>query len=77
MSTEPNNLLEQALALPDTDRAALAASLFRSLDTEIDPDADELWDAEIKRRLDERRSGEVELIPWDQMLAKMKRPSNG
>ena len=77
MSTEPNNLLEQALALPDTDRAALAASLFRSLDTEIDPDADELWDAEIKRRLDEIRSGEVELIPWDQMLAKMKRPSNG
>lgn len=77
MNTESHNLLEQALALSDTDRAALAASLFRSLDTEIDPDADELWDAEIKRRLDEIKSGEVELVPWEQMLSKMNRRSNG
>jgi putative addiction module component (TIGR02574 family) len=77
MNTESHNLLEQALALPDTDRAALAASLFRSLDTEIDADADELWDNEIKRRLDEIRSGEVELVPWDQMLAKMNRLTDG
>jgi putative addiction module component (TIGR02574 family) len=77
MNTESHNLLEQALALPDTDRAAIAASLFRSLDSEIDSDADELWDEEIKRRLDEIKSGEVELIPWDQMLAKMKRRTNG
>ena len=77
MNTESHNLLEQALALPDTDRAALAASLFRSLDTEIDADADELWDNEIKRRLEEIRSGEVELVPWDQMLAKMNRLTDG
>jgi putative addiction module component (TIGR02574 family) len=77
MNTGSHNLLERALALPDTDRAALAASLFRSLDKEIDPDAEELWDAEIKRRLDEIKSGEVELIPWDQMLSKMKQSANG
>ena len=77
MNTESHNLLEQALALPDTDRAALAASLFRSLDTEIDADADELWDNEIKRRLEEIRSGEVELVPWDKMLAKMNRRTDG
>ncbi len=77
MNTESHNLLEQALALPDTDRAALAASLFRSLDTEIDADADELWDNEIKRRLEEIRSGEVKLVPWDQMLAKMNRRTDG
>ena len=76
MNTESHNLLEQALALPDTDRAALAASLIRSLDTEIDPDADELWDEEIKRRLGEIKSGEVELVPWEQMLAKMNHRSN-
>jgi putative addiction module component (TIGR02574 family) len=77
MNIESHNLLEQALALPDTDRAALAASLFRSLDTEIDKDADELWDNEIKRRLDEIRSGKVELVPWEQMLAKMNRGTDG
>ncbi|MDB2686328.1 addiction module protein [Mariniblastus sp.] len=77
MNTEPYDLLEQALALSDNDRASLAASLLRSLDTEIDPNADKLWDEEIKRRLDEIKSGEVELVSWDEMLSKMKRRANG
>lgn len=36
MSTESHNLLEQALALPESDRAAIAASLFHSLDAGFD-----------------------------------------
>jgi putative addiction module component (TIGR02574 family) len=77
MSTEPNSILQQALALPESDRAAIAASLFQSLDTEIDDNADELWDAEIKRRVAEIDNGTVELIPWDDVMAKMRRLRNG
>lgn len=77
MSTEPNNIFQQALALPESDRAAIAASLFQSLDTEIDDSADELWDAEIKRRVAEIDNGTVELIPWDDVMAKMRRLRNG
>ncbi len=77
MSTEPNNILQQALALSESDRAAIAASLFQSLDTEIDSDSDELWDAEIKRRIAEIDNGAVELIPFDDVLAKMRQLRNG
>ena len=77
MSTEPDNILQQALELPESDRAAIAASLFQSLDTEIDENADELWDAEIKRRIAEIDNGTVELIPWDDVMAKMRQIRNG
>ena len=76
MSIEPNNILQQALELPEGQRAAIAASLFQSLDTEIDENADELWDAEIKRRIAEIDNGTVELIPWDDVMAKMRKIRN-
>ena len=76
MSTESHNLLQKALSLPESDRAAIAASLFHSLDTEIDEDADQLWDAEIKRRLVEIDSGSVDLVPWDDVMAKMRQLRN-
>ena len=76
MSTESHNLLQQALSLPESDRAAIAASLFHSLDAEIDEDADQLWDAEIKRRLVEIDSGAVDLVPWDDVMAKMRQLRN-
>lgn len=49
MSTESHNLLEQALALSESDRAAIAASLIHSLDAGFDDDAKHLWDAEINK----------------------------
>jgi len=76
MSTEAHNLLQQALSLPESERAAIAASLFYSLDTEIDEDADQLWDAEIRRRLVEIDSGTVDLVPWDDVMAKMRQLRN-
>ena len=61
----------------ESDRAALAASLFHSLDTEIDDDAGEHWDAEIKRRLDEIDNGSVELISWAKVKEELSKIRNG
>lgn len=77
MSTESHNLLEQALALPESDRAAIAASLFHSLDAGSDDDAKHLWDAEIKRRIAEIDDGTVQLVPWEDVMAKMRQMRNG
>ena len=77
MSTASNQILRQALSLPEGDRAALAASLFQSLETEIDSDAGEHWDAEIKRRLDEIDNGSVELIPWANVKEELSKIRNG
>ena len=74
---EPNQILEQALTLPENQRAAIAASLLQSLDSESDPDSETHWNAEIKRRLDEIDNGTVELIPWSEVRSKLQKIRNG
>ncbi len=38
-----------------------------------DPEIDKLWAEEIDRRLDEVRSGKVQLIPGEQVMADLRR----
>jgi len=72
MDIDLQNLANQALALPDDQRAALAATLIGSLDSQIDEDAEESWKEEVAKRVAEIDRGEVELIPWEQVIAKLK-----
>jgi putative addiction module component (TIGR02574 family) len=72
MNIEANNLFDQALSLSDADRAALAASLIRSLESDSNPEAEHDWASEVKRRIAEIDNGDVELLPWDQVMAKLK-----
>ena len=77
MNTQSHDLLQSALALPESDRAEFAASLIRSLDTQPDEDADAAWAAEIQRRVESIDNGEVELIPWDDVMREMRDRKNG
>jgi len=46
MMPSPDDVLRQAMALPPSDRAALAGALIGSLDDEsVDDDAERLWAA--------------------------------
>jgi hypothetical protein len=49
------DILKEALALPSEERAALAASLLDSLDTDVDEDADAACAIEVNRRVTELR----------------------
>ena len=65
MSTTIEDLLHEALGLPDRDRAGLAARLIASLDDGFD-DADDVeaaWAAEIEERSAGVRRGEP-TIEW-------------
>lgn len=64
MSNTTTKLLEDALKLPEADRADLAACLFASLASE--PVLDEAWEAEIQRRLEKIDSGKAKLVPWEE-----------
>lgn len=64
MDATAKKLFEDALTLPDGERAELAASLIASLDRQVDEDARAAWDAEIARRLAGLDSGSVTPIPW-------------
>jgi putative addiction module component (TIGR02574 family) len=59
-------ILERALKLPESARAALAGSLIDSLEDEVDEDAEQAWNAEIARRLAELNSGSTTTVPWSQ-----------
>jgi putative addiction module component (TIGR02574 family) len=70
-------LLEDAMRLPDEQRAALAVALIESLDQSVDEDAEAAWSAEIARRLRQVESGDVKTIPWPQareMIVANERP---
>jgi putative addiction module component (TIGR02574 family) len=64
MNTSTKQLYDNALQLPDGERAELAAWLIESLDREVDDDVEAVWDAEIRRRIDELDSGAVTAVPW-------------
>lgn len=66
-------LFRRAADLSEEDRAALAGLLIESLESEADPNLDEAWAEEIRRRLAELDSGVVETIPWETVRANLIR----
>jgi putative addiction module component (TIGR02574 family) len=66
-----------AMKLYYDERSKLSEELWRSLhppgEDVCQEEIDVSWDAEIKRRIEEIDSGAVEMIPGDQVLAKMQR----
>ena len=64
MNAELNRLLQDALRLPPEARGALAVHLLDSLDTQLDPDVEHAWDAEITRRERELDSDKVAPMSW-------------
>jgi putative addiction module component len=53
--------------------AELALSLIESLDGPADPDVEEAWRLKIERRIGQIERGEVELIPGDEVFARLRR----
>ena len=66
MKESEERVIVQALRLPKTARAALVVRLLETLDTHVDAYAEEAWDEEIGRRLEEVDSGRVKLVPWSE-----------
>ena len=67
-----SELLEKALALSTSERGILIDHLIQSLDEgPADEGVDAAWDEEIKRRVDEIRSGKVEMISGEQVLREL------
>jgi putative addiction module component (TIGR02574 family) len=72
MKPEEESVIDQALQLPKTARAALAARLLDSLDTEVDAEAEEAWAVEIERRARRTLSGESKGTDWDVIQSRVE-----
>jgi putative addiction module component (TIGR02574 family) len=66
MSPEISDLLKRALALPVDERAALANTLFDSLEAP-DGTVQEAWDQEVARRIADLKSGKAVTVPWEEL----------
>jgi putative addiction module component (TIGR02574 family) len=70
MTPVTKQLLEKALKLTGSEREALAASLFESLERDQDGQDEDAaavqaeWNEEISKRISELDSGRVTPIPW-------------
>ena len=71
MERNLNDLFQQAVQLPECDRATLAGLLIETLDPVSEPDVETAWSEEIKRRVGEIDAVTVELIPWEVVRAEL------
>jgi putative addiction module component (TIGR02574 family) len=73
VSSPTNPLFEQALRLPEKERAELAHRLLESLEPEsVDEDYDSAWAQEIERRVAEIKDGTAPLLDLTQGLAQIR-----
>lgn len=64
-------ILNQLLSLPSAQRAQLAHRLLQSLEGE-DHDSERLWEEEIESRLDAYERGELQAVPGEEVLARLR-----
>jgi putative addiction module component (TIGR02574 family) len=65
-----DELLNEAISLPVELRAQLVDALLRSLNP-AQAEIDGLWAAEAERRIDEIDAGQAELIPGEEVFARL------
>lgn len=66
MASRAENLLREALELPDSERAEIAGALIDSLDPAAEAEVEQAWRAEVARRVADLDAGNVQAVPWDE-----------
>jgi putative addiction module component (TIGR02574 family) len=73
MPERTTQILEEALQLPPTERAAIIEQLVSSLHRP-DPRIDALWAQEAKERIAAFESGQMEAFPAEDVFAELEQP---
>ncbi len=66
MILEVSDLLRRAMALPADERAALANTLFDSLEA-TDESVQEAWEREVARRIADLKAAKAVTVPWEEL----------
>ncbi len=70
---EAQDIFNQALALPESKRAALAHFLLISLEPEeYDPASEAAWNEEIAARSEALERGEIQAHDWRESMARIR-----
>jgi len=71
MNGRVDDLLHEALVLPDDQRSALVVALLDSLEGSADPSISEAWRDEVRRRRKALRDGAVQAVPWSEAKGRL------
>jgi putative addiction module component (TIGR02574 family) len=71
MSLSASEFFEAGMSLPPSVRKDVALRLLESIEVADQESIDEAWTAEISSRIDDIRSGKVETIPHEVVLARL------
>jgi len=69
VNDKARQLLEEAIKLPERDRAQLVGELLETLDSAAEVEA--AWTVELQRRLEEIRAGRGETLDWADARAEL------
>lgn len=72
-----DNVLAEAMKLPEADRLELAERLYASVEGPSDPDAEQAWAAEIERRIRTIDSGQWQFMSREEARRRIVRDDDG
>ncbi len=72
MSTVSDKVMDEVLSLPADARMSLVEKLLASLNLPTQPEIDRVWAEEAELRVAQIDRGEVELIPGEEVFAKLR-----
>lgn len=72
MSTLLERIREEAKQLSDDERCILGAELLEPAGEADAAAIEQAWDEEILRRVEEIKSGKVQMIPFDEVMADLR-----
>lgn len=73
MSVVADKVFDEALSLPVDARVNLVKKLLVSLNLPTQAEIDRLWAEEAERRVSEIDKSEVELVPGEEVFAKIRK----
>jgi len=81
MTRHAETVLQQALTLPEEERAKIAGALLESLEPVPEADVETAWRQEVAARMAVLEAGEVKTTPWeeirDRLLARLSERRQG
>ncbi|WP_159397174.1 addiction module protein [Sorangium cellulosum] len=66
MTLPAEELLDEAMKLPESERRVLALRLLESVGDESPEEVERSWVEEARRRLDDIRAGRSQTVPWEE-----------
>jgi len=72
MSVQFDEVKKHARSLTDREKADLARQLIVDLDSSVDSNSEALWIEEATRRYEAFQNGELEAIPGDEVMKRVR-----